>query len=148
MFEKKRIALGLFFLAIGFFFLYQISQFKFSYPPEEGTLHPMAFPRTLMWLWCALSVLYIFVPRPGADLAGLKKVLPRITGIFISIIIFIILIRYLGFIISGFLLLLSIFWFLDYRRPMRAVPLAMVLVLLMWVAFNYGMHMPLPDFSL
>ena len=138
IFNKKRTATGLLFFILGLFFLYQSSQFQYSFPPEPGTLHPMAFPKVLLSCWCVLSILYILVPRETFHIEDLV----------LSIVLFIILVQTFGFIPAGIVLLLTVFWILEYRDLKRAVPLAVICVLVMYAAFTYGMSMPLPEFSL
>ena len=148
IFNKKRTATGLLFFILGLFFLYQSSQFQYSFPPEPGTLHSMAFPKVLLSCWCVLSILYILVPRETFHIEDLKKVAPKISALVLSIVLFIILVQTFGFIPAGIVLLLTVFWILEYRDLKRAVPLAVISVLVMYAAFTYGMSMPLPEFSL
>ena len=108
----------------------------------------MAFPKVLLSCWCVLSILYILVPRETFHIDDLKKVAPKISALVLSIVLFIILVQTFGFIPAGIVVLLTVFWILEYRDLKRAVPLAVICVLVMYAAFTYGMSMPLPEFSL
>lgn len=142
--DKKRIILGSFFLGLGLFYLYQTYSFKLSFPLEEGTLHPMSLPRFLLYTWSFLSVLYIIIPRKPMDLKDLLPELPRLGLMVTSIVLFILIIPHLGFLISGTLLLISIFWIIEYRSVFSLI-IAISSIIAIYLLFTYAMQIPLPS---
>ena len=146
-FELKRCLLGLFFLGLGLFFLYQIHIFTYSVEPEPGSLSPMAFPLWLVSAWCVFSVLYIIIPRKPFTAFDVLGVLPVLGKIVASLLVYIVLIRYVGFICAGTVMLLAVFHVLNFRN-WYGVLIATSSTTAIWLLFDYVMKMPMPRFEL
>lgn len=145
--NKKKVLLGLFFLALGLFFLREIESFELSFPLNHGYLHPMEMPQALIYLWCICSVIYIFVPRQPANLQKLWSVMPRVCAIILCIMIFILALQYFGFVISGTTLLIFIFFLIGFKS-IGSPFLAFFCIEIVWALFTYMMKMPLPEFNI
>lgn len=113
-FDPGRFLIGGIFLAFGLFMLHQTVIFECSFTPEPFSLHPMDFPKAVLVLWCLLAVIYIVAPREPVVFIPLKHVVPQLLKTVLAIIFFILTLRHVGFVLSGILMLLMIFYALDY----------------------------------
>lgn len=147
-FDPGRFLIGAIFLAFGLFMLHQAATFECSFTPEPFSLHPMDFPRSVLLLWCLCSILYILVPREPVIFISLRHVAPRLLKTALAILFFILALRHAGFVLSGMLMLLTIFHALDFRSLKKAIPIAAFSIMLVWAIFVHLLQIPLPHFSL
>ncbi len=88
----------------------------------------MDFPRAVLVLWCLLAVIYIVAPREPVVFIPLKHVVPQLLKTVLAIIFFILTLRHVGFVLSGILMLLMIFYALwtteasERESPLRHFP--------------------------
>lgn len=147
-FDPGRFLIGGIFLAFGLFMLHQTVIFECSFTPEPFSLHPMDFPRAVLVLWCLLAVIYIVAPREPVVFIPLKHVVPQLLKTVLAIIFFIFTLRHVGFVLSGILMLLMIFYALDYRSFRKGIPIAAFSIVLIWAIFVHLLQIPLPHFAL
>ena len=136
--------LALIFVAAGTIFLYDSykprSVFYFS-PDEMG---PMTYPRYLLWGWVGLSTLYLLIPRQPVDLQEIRDSFPALTATVITIVIYMVLLKYVGLFLSTFLFLILFLYSLHYRTIRKMVPIALATALTCWIIFEklLGVSMP------
>ena len=124
-------------------FLWEASRYPFG---TLGAPGPGFLPVTLGTAYAVLSV--VLLNRPGRPV---ESVLPpdrtasvRILTTLLAITFAIILLDRLGFLVTGTLLMLVLLLVLD-RRPVRAVLLAPVSVVLVYAVFKIWLRVPLPS---
>jgi putative tricarboxylic transport membrane protein len=130
-------------LAFAAGFLWEASRYPFGTPGAPG---PGFLPVTLGTAFAVLSLVLLI--RPGRPV---ESVLPpnraaavRILTTLLAITLAIVLLDRLGFLVTGTLLMLVLLLVLD-RRPVRAVLLAPVSVVLVYAVFKIWLRVPLPS---
>jgi hypothetical protein len=123
-------------------FLWEASRYPFGSPGSPG---PGFLPVTLGVAFAALSLVLLL--RPGSPP---ESVLPpdraatlRIVATVVVIGLAIVLLDRLGFLVTGTLLMLALLLTLD-RRPVLAVVMAPIAVVLVYAVFKVWLRVPLP----
>jgi len=124
-------------------FLWEASRYPFGSPGAPG---PGFLPVILGAAFAVLSI--VLLVRPGS---APEQVLPpdraaavRIVATLVAIAIAIVLLDRLGFLVTGTLLMLALLLVLD-RRPILAVVLAPLSVVLVYAVFKVWLRVPLPS---
>jgi putative tricarboxylic transport membrane protein len=123
-------------------FLWEASRYPFG---SLGSPGPGFLPVTLGTAFAVLSLVLLI--RPGRPPEGVlppdRAAAVRIVASVVAIALAIVLLDRLGFLVTGTLLMLALLLFLD-RRPVRAVVLAPVSVVLVYAVFKVWLRVPLP----
>ena len=123
-------------------FLWEASRYPFG---SVGAPGPGFLPVTLGIAFGVLSLVLLIRPgRPPESLLPPDRAAAlRIGASIVAIALAILLLDRLGFLVTGTLLMLTMLLVLD-RRPIRAVLLAPVSVVLVYAVFKVWLRVPLP----
>lgn len=111
-FQKNRLA-SCCFIAIAAVFLINSYTTKEVYL-NDGALHPMTYPRVLLWIWVILSLLYAFTRNISVSIESLLKAFPVILSITAASVSFVVVLPYFGFTVASALLMFTVFCLLRY----------------------------------
>jgi putative tricarboxylic transport membrane protein len=135
---------GLAFLAFSAVFFWM--SFDLSYKSRLGA-GPGMYPRWLCGLSIVVALAYIWqscttqVFRIGDHFPG-RRELANVAAIFVSCVVFLLLLNHVGFIVAGTALMFITFW-RNYRL-WQAAALSVVITLTTWVVFKIFFSVPLP----
>ena len=144
IFTLKNLLAGIFMVAGGLL-LQQTYAERVVFFTSSDELGPMTYPRYLLWAWMILSAFYLVIPRRAFNAEIIRSSLPLLTGSVLSIILYMVLFKYLGLFISTFTFLLIFFYILNYRNPGRMVLLASVTAFSVWIIFEKLLEVPMPS---
>lgn len=120
-----------------------------SYSVEEvyldpAAIGPMDYPQTLLALMFIIAPFLPFTQKVQVDSTSLTQAALPIAGIIISMLIYAFSLRYLGFLLSGFVLLVLIFRILKYKTIFHQMLMAAIITIVFWYVFAKFVLMPLP----
>lgn len=123
-------------------FLWEASRYQFG---SVGAPGPGFLPVTLGAAFAVLALVLLIRPGriPESVLPPDRGATVRIVTTIAVIALTIVLLNRLGFLVVGTLLMLTLLLVLD-RRPVRALILAPVSVVLVYTVFKVWLHVPLP----
>jgi len=138
------VTVSVFILLFAAFIFYQ--SFDFEYYGEFGP-GPGFFPRWLGGILMVLSLLNIWQSIKGeivwfSDVMPKGKELKTVLKICGSIILFIVVVPYTGFMIAGTLILFILFY--PEYKWYRAIGMSVLTTLVVFVVFKVILHIPLP----
>lgn len=112
-------------------------------------LPPSFFPNILVGVMVVLSLALLVrgwrnAPSPIFKQSVKRSNVLRVVGLMALLVVFIVLLQYVGFAISSFLFVLSLQLVLGERRPVRLFALAISVTLVMYVVFVLLLRVPLP----
>jgi hypothetical protein len=90
-------------------------------------------------------------PSDISDPSSRKKALraPVTMGVFfVLVLLFLYAFDVIGFVASGFLLMIASMWLLERQRVWRYLPVALAVPLMLLVIFGWGLNIRLPAFPL
>lgn len=142
--KNRNIVLGGIFLLIGLVLM------KVALEPHEmmfadpNALNVMTYPRILIGIWIAASILYTFSKKDENDWYDFNKAKFQLLKVLLSIMFYIFTFEYLGLLASTVLFLGIFFWIMNYRNPRIAIPIALICAFGTWFVFEYLLSIPMP----
>ena len=135
---------GLAFLA--FSVLFFTMSFDLAYMSKLGA-GPGMYPRWLCGISIVVAIAYIWqscttqVFRFGERFPG-RRELTNVATIFVSCVVFLLLLNHVGFLVAGSALMLIAFW-RNYAL-WKAIALSITITVITWVVFKIFFSVPLP----
>ena len=116
---------------------------------DYRALPPSFFPNILVGVMVVLSLALLVrgwrnAPSPIFKQSVRPSNVLRVFGLMVLLVVFIVLLQYVGFAISSFLFLLALQLVLAERRPVRLLVFAIGVTLVMYVVFVLLLRVPLP----
>ncbi len=135
------------------FILLAIALFIYTYTvPEgyldEGYLHPMTYPRVLLIIIGILCAVNAFTKQVSIDMRQFARFLPSMFGLLGSLTVFMVLLPYLGFLISSIIMSFLILCVLDYSKIIYRLIISISVCTFFWYIFKSVIYLPLPIGSL
>ncbi len=114
---------------------------------DEGGMDIMTYPKVLLYILLAATVLYVLKPDPDeadCDWRSLLPCWPALLGAVASFGIYAFAFEYLGLAFSTLLFMLVFFYVMHYRDWRKALPIAVAGALITWLVFEklLGVAMP------
>jgi hypothetical protein len=142
--QNAGLWLGLAFLA--FSVLFFVKSFELPYMSKLGA-GPGMYPRWLCGISILVAIAYIWqscttqVFRVGDSFPG-RRELANVAAIFVSCVVFLLLLDHVGFLIAGTALMFIAFW---RNYPLwKAIALSIIITVITWVVFKIFFSVPLP----
>ena len=117
---------------------------------KEGVLvtegiHPMDYPRFLLFMLLGLSVLVAVKPaKPGEDTGGIPIVSRRTVSMCLSFVLYALLFETAGFAVSAFLGMALCALIMGYRRYGMLCASCVISCVCVWLTFTYALKIQLP----
>lgn len=129
------------------FFGAAVYGYTYTFPARHLDAGVAAFPRLLTAIMVVLAVMLLFLSkrsRSSREFHWDRVALVRIGVVSLLIVAYIILIRYVGFLISTLLFLAVLLWYFRERRPVALVVLSLGITASIYVVFGVLAGVPFP----
>lgn len=141
----KRVLAGIFMVSAGICFYIDSYNVVPIFPEAEFSIR---YPRLILGVWIFASALYSLVPLKKAQVIDIQNALPMLAKHFLNMVVYIVLLRYLGFVFSTFVFFWLFFYLFGHRDYGRFSVISLACSVLVWSIFEVVLKLSLPAGSL
>lgn len=134
--SKKNFIVGLFLLLLGCFLMYFSLSVENIFQASAGEMGVMTYPRIILGIWIFFSICLMLSSFEQYDFEELVKILPTIAKSCAAIAMYILLLQYVGIILSTFIFLVVFFWLMQYATITKRIISAAIGSVLTWLIFE------------
>ncbi len=152
MFKPRDLTVGIAAILLGAFIL--MASLPLNAQKALDPAGPAALPRVLAWAMIVIGAVHVaggvYARRvlkeklPSVSFSGWLQRYQNVIIIVAICLAYVYLLRILGYIILTPLLMLAILWVLKAREARRVLPLSLIMTVVLYGVFRFGLQVKLP----